>query len=123
MLWSAPPPVMPFVAAGKAKALAIASPQRLPDYPTVPTLAESGLPGFSVEIWQGVAAPARTPPEIVARLEGEIRQIVEQPDVRQRLQALGAIPNYADSAAFRRIVSDDHERFGKVIRDAVIAPN
>jgi len=89
----------------------------------VPTLAESGLPGFSVEIWQGVAAPARTRPEIVARLEGEIRQIVEQPDVRQRLQALGAIPNYADGAAFRRIVSDDHERFGKVIRDAVIAPN
>jgi tripartite-type tricarboxylate transporter receptor subunit TctC len=123
MLWSAPPPVMAFVAAGKAKALAIASPQRLSDYPNVPTLAESGLPGFSVEIWQGVAAPARTPPEIVARLEGEIRQIVEQPDVRQRLQALGAIPNYADSAAFRRIVSDDHERFGKVIRDAVIAPN
>ena len=123
MLWAAPPPVMPFVAAGKAKALAIASPQRLPDHPNVPTLAESGLPGFSVEIWQGVAAPAGTPPEIVARLEGEIRQIVEQPDVRQRLQALGAIPNYADSAAFRRIVSDDHERFGKVIRDAVIAPN
>ena len=123
MLWAAPPPVMPFVAAGKAKALAVASPQRLSDYPNVPTLAESGLPGFSVEIWQGVAAPARTPPEIVARLEGEIRQIVEQPDVRQRLQALGAIPNYADSAAFRRIVSDDHERFGKVIRDAVIAPN
>ncbi len=123
MLWAAPPPVMPFVAAGKAKALAVASPQRLPNHPSVPTLAESGLPGFSVEIWQGVAAPARTPPEIVARLEGEIRQIVEQPDVRQRLQALGAIPNYADSAAFRRIVSDDHERFGKVIRDAVIAPN
>ena len=123
MLWSAPPPVMPFVAAGKAKALAIASPQRLSDYPNVPTLAESGLPGFSVEIWQGVAAPARTPPEIVARLESEIRQIVEQPDVRQRLQSLGAIPNYADSAAFRRIVSDDHERFGKVIRDAVIAPD
>src|SRR4029078_12161692 len=123
MLWAAPPPVMPFVAAGKAKALAIASPQRLPDYPNVPTLAESGLPGFSVEIWQGVAAPARTPPELVARLEGEISQIVEQPDVRQRLQALGAIPNYADSAAFRRLVSDDHERFGQVIRAHVSAPH
>ena len=123
LLWSAPPPIMPMVTAGKAKALAIASPQRLSDYPNVPTLAESGLPGFSVELWQGVAAPAHTPPEIVARLESEIRQIVEQPDVRQRLQALGAIPNYADGAAFRRIVSDDHERFGKVIRDAVIAPN
>ena len=123
LLWSAPPPVMPFVAAGKAKALAVASPQRLLDYPDVPTLAESGLPGFTVELWQGVAAPARTRPEIVARLESEIRQIVEQPDVRQRLQALGAVPNYADGAAFRQIVSDDHERFGKVIRDAVIAPN
>jgi len=123
LLWAAPPPVMPFVTAGKAKALAIASPQRLSDYPNLPTLAESGLPGFSVELWQGVAAPAGTPPEFVARLESEIRQIVAQPDVRQRLHALGAIPNYADGATFRRIVSDDHERFGKVIRDAAIAPN
>ena len=89
----------------------------------MPTLAESGLPGFSVEIWQGVAAPAGTPPEIVARLESEIRQIVAQPDVRRRLQALGANPNYADGTAFRRIVSDDHERFGKVIRAAGIAAN
>ena len=59
LLWSAPPPVMPLVAAGKAKALAVASPQRLPDDPEVPTLAESGVPGFSVEIWHGVAAPAQ----------------------------------------------------------------
>jgi tripartite-type tricarboxylate transporter receptor subunit TctC len=123
LLWSAPPPIMPHVASGKAKAMAVASPQRLSDYPDVPTLAESGLPGFSVELWQGVAAPARTSPEIVRRLQSEIRQILAQPDVRQHLQALGAIPNYADGAAFRKIVSDDQNRFGKVIRDAVIAPN
>ena len=123
MLWSAPPPVMPFIAVGKAKALALASPQRQPDYPNVPTLSESGLPGFSVEIWQGVAAPAHTPPGIVARLENEIRQIMNQPEVRQRLRSLGANPSYADGPAFRRTVSADHERFGKVIRAAGIAPH
>jgi tripartite-type tricarboxylate transporter receptor subunit TctC len=123
MLWAAPPPVMPLVAEGKVKLLALASPQRLPDYPNVPTLSESGLPGFSVEIWQGIAAPARTPPEIVTRLENEISQILERPEVRQRLRPLGANPSYASSVEFRKLVSEDHLRFGKVIRDAGIAPN
>jgi tripartite-type tricarboxylate transporter receptor subunit TctC len=123
MIWTAPPPIMPHVEAGRAKALAIASPQRLADYASVPTLSESGLPGFSVEIWQGVAVPAQTPPEIVQRLGDDIRRIMQQPDVLQRLKALGAYPSYADSAAFRKIVSEDHERFGQVIRAAGIAPN
>ena len=123
LLWATAAAVMPMVEAGKVKVIGIASAQRLPSLPQVPTVAESGLPGFNVEIWFGIAAPAKTPPDIVARLGDEIRQIVDLPDVRQRAQAIGFTLGYGDSKKFRALIAGDHEKFGKVIRDAGIAPN
>lgn len=123
MGWAAPTAVMPHVAAGKVKVLGVASPQRLPSLPDVPTVAESGVPGFSIEIFFGVAAPAKTPPEIVARLEKELSEILKLPDVQERIGKFGLVPTYRDSAAFARLIASDHERFGKIIRDAGIVPN
>jgi tripartite-type tricarboxylate transporter receptor subunit TctC len=123
MIWAAPTAVMPHVATGKAKVLGVASPQRLASLPQVPTIAESGVPGFSIEVFFGIAAPAKTPPDLVARLAGELAEISKQPDVQERITRVGLVPTYRGSAAFRALIREDHERFGKVIRDAGIQPN
>jgi len=123
MIWAAPTAVMPHVAAGKAKVLGVASPRRLPSLPQVPTVAESGVPGFSIEVFFGVAAPAKTPPDLVARLAKELAEISKLPDVQERITRAGLIPTYLDSGPFRALIHNDHERFGKIIRDAGIQPN
>ena len=84
LVWAVPLNVMPFVAQGKAKLLAVSAPQRLAAYPNTPAVAES-VPGFDVTLWLGIAAPARTPPEVVARLAQAIHDISEQTDVQKRL--------------------------------------
>jgi tripartite-type tricarboxylate transporter receptor subunit TctC len=123
MIWAAPTSVLPHVAAGKVKVLGVASAQRDPALPDVPTLAESGVPGFDLVIWFGVAAPAKTPPDVLARLSKEISEIVAQPDTQERIRKVGLSPAYLDGNQFRALIRDDHERFGKVIRDAGIVPN
>jgi tripartite-type tricarboxylate transporter receptor subunit TctC len=123
MIWAAPTAVMPHVAAGKAKVLGVASPKRLASLPQVPTVAESGVTGFSIEVFFGVAAPARTPPEVVARLSKEIAEISSLPDVQERIAKAGLVPTYLDSRQFGELIRNDHERFGRIIRDAGIQPN
>jgi len=123
MIWAAPTAVMPHVAAGKVKVLGVASARRVPSLPQVPTIAESGVPGFDVEIWFGVAAPAKTPPDLVARLAKEIAEITAQPDVRERISKTGLSPAYLDGEQFRKLIRGDHERFGKIIHDSGIQPN
>jgi tripartite-type tricarboxylate transporter receptor subunit TctC len=123
MIWAAPTAVMPHVAAGKAKVLGVASPKRLASLPQVPTVAESGVTGFSIEVFFGVAAPAKTPPDVVARLSKELAEICRLPDVQERITKAGLIPTYLDSKQFGELIRNDHERFGKIIRDAGIQPN
>jgi tripartite-type tricarboxylate transporter receptor subunit TctC len=123
MIWAAPTAVMPHVTAGKAKILGVASARRLPSLPQVPTVGESGVPGFAIEVFFGVAAPAKTPPDLVARLAGELAEISKLPDVQERITRAGLIPTYLDSERFRALIRDDHERFGKIIRDAGIVPH
>jgi tripartite-type tricarboxylate transporter receptor subunit TctC len=122
MIWAAPTSVMPHVKAGKVKILGIASPQRDPEFPDVPTMAESGIKGFSLVIWFGLAAPAKTPPALVERLTKEVHDIAALPDVQARMHKVGLSPAYADNKAFAEIIRSDHERFGKIIQAAGIVP-
>jgi tripartite-type tricarboxylate transporter receptor subunit TctC len=123
MAWAAPTAVMPHVATGQVKILGVASARRPPSLPQVSTIAENGVPGFDLEIWFGVAAPAKTPPDLVARLSKEIAEIVAQPDVKERIEKTGLSAAYLDGTKFGAEVRADHERFGKIIRDAGIVPN
>ena len=123
MIWATPTAVMPHVIAGKVKVLGVASAQREPSLPNVPSIAESGVPGFDLDIWFGVAAPVKTPSELVARFTREIGEIVAQPDVQDRIRKVGLSPAYTDGAKFREQIRSDHERFGKIIREAGIKPN
>jgi tripartite-type tricarboxylate transporter receptor subunit TctC len=122
LMWATPVALIPHVEAGKVKVLGVASLKRANSLPQAPTIAENALPGFNVEIWFGVSAPAKTPPEIVARYAAEIKAILDLPDVKPRTEKLGFELAYAGSDDFRKLIAADHERYGKAIQAAGIAP-
>jgi tripartite-type tricarboxylate transporter receptor subunit TctC len=83
-----PPPATPQVKAGKLRGLAVTAATRLEDLPEVPTMVEAGYPDVQVALWSGIFAPAKTPAPIVEKLEGEIRRIMQLPDVKEKFRAL-----------------------------------
>jgi tripartite-type tricarboxylate transporter receptor subunit TctC len=123
LIWATPVAVMPFVEAGKVKILGTSSPQRLPRFPQVPTVAESALPGFNVGIWFAVAAPSGTPSAVIERLGREIRHITQLDDVKAKMSTLGYDLDFGGSERLRDLVFSDHARYGAVIRELGIQPN
>lgn len=120
LMFSAVTASMPLVKGGKLKALATASPQRLPTLPDLPTVAESGLPGFQAFEWNAVFAPAATPADIVARMEGELQQVLASPAVRQRMDELGALPATGGAKELDRFVKAETAQWARVIKTAGI---
>jgi tripartite-type tricarboxylate transporter receptor subunit TctC len=88
--------------------------------PDIPTIAESGVPGYEMSIWWGVLAPAATPPAIVDKLYAEIVAILKQPESAQRLAAEGAEPSPVPSAAFARLLNAEVAKWQRVAREANI---
>jgi tripartite-type tricarboxylate transporter receptor subunit TctC len=123
MIWATPIVVMPHVTAGKLKVLGTASGEREAALPQAPTMQESGMPGFHLQIFFGIAAPAKTPPALVQRLEREIKAVATTREVQDRMVQLGFSPAYADSRQFGDMIAADHRRFGEIIRAAGIQPN
>ena len=107
---------------GKLKAIAAGSPQRLPQLPDVPTLAESGLKGVDVDMWYGFFLPKSTPPEIVERLNREVAAILNTPEAKAAFEAQGLIPATSTSAALSGIVARDRARWADVVAKRGIAP-
>jgi tripartite-type tricarboxylate transporter receptor subunit TctC len=112
---------MPMLRSGKLKALAVTAERRLPQLPDVPTMAEAGFAGFDVSSWQGLLAPARTPPVIVDKLHRELVRILALPDVRERLLALAAEPVGSSPAEFRVYIRSEIDRWAIVAHAAGIA--
>ncbi len=106
----------PLAKAGKLRALAVTTAKRSPVAPDVPTLAESGLAGFEVGSWQGVFAPAGTPPAIVKRLNAEIVKILNMPDVKEKILALGAEPVGDTSEQFTAYVKTEVVKWSDVVK-------
>ena len=109
---------MAFIKGGKVKALAVMSPQRSPELPDVPTLAEAGLPGVEMSTWYGLFVTAGTPKDVVNRLYAETIKVLQLPDVQKRLVALGGEPGKATPEQFAALVKSDYDRFGRLIKDA-----
>ena len=107
---------MPHVKAGKLKALAITSSQRSPVAPHLPTVAESGLPGYEAIAWNGLLAPAGTPKDVVARLNTELKKALENPDVRQRFEAQGFAANWNSPATFGSFLQAEVDKWAKVVQ-------
>ena len=95
-------------------------PRATPGAPDVPTLAESGYPGLEVLSWYGILAPAGTPQDIVRKLNADINRILQAPDVRERLTALGTEPTGGTPEQFAEIIKADTARWAKVVNDASI---
>lgn len=110
----------PVVEAGRARMLALTIPQRLPAFPEVPTLAESGYPGFDVSEWVGLFAPAGTPAAIVDRLHAELAKVLAEDPIRARLDQLGAVPVGSAPRDFARFVREGREAMAVLVREANI---
>ena len=111
---------LPHVKSGQVRALAVTSLKRASAAPDVPTLAESGFPGFESSSWFGVLAPAKTPAEIVLKLQQEIAQVLKTPEVREVLTNLGAEPSGMSPDEFGKYFRAEIAKWGKVVRDANI---
>jgi len=108
--------VIPHVRTGRLRALATTGAQRSPALPDLPTIAESGLPGYEASLWYGFVGPARMPPEIVQRLNTEIAAILAQPDTREKLASQGVDARSTTSDEFARILTADVARWAKVVQ-------
>jgi len=112
--------IVPHVQAGKLRALGVSTKQRLPALPDVPTVAEAALPGFESSLWYGIVVPAKTPPEIVARLNKEFVRVIQLDEIRQRVAAEGVQIIGSSAEAFGDHLRNESEKWGKVIREAKI---
>src|SRR6516165_1494318 len=104
LMWATPVAVMPFVEQGRVKLLGVATKERIPTWPQMATVAESGVPGFAVDIWLGIAAPANVPTDIVTRLDQTIREASALPEVQKRLSAVGLNSDYRNATQFRELI-------------------
>ena len=108
---------LPHVKSGRLKLIAISSDKRVPALPETPTVAEAGnLPGFVTGSWQGMLAPARTPPELVNRINAEVVRIITQSDTRQKLVDTGAYPIGDTPQQFGQWLAESKERWAKLIK-------
>jgi tripartite-type tricarboxylate transporter receptor subunit TctC len=117
------PSLLPLIEAGKLRALAIASAERSKLTPGVPTVAESGFPGFDVIAWYALFAPRGTPDAVVARLSREIRTIVGSGDFRDKMAKLGAEPKYMSPQGVIDYVSVESPKWGALLKGIKIPPN
>lgn len=114
------PAALQHVRAGTLRALAVTTETRLPYLPDVPTIAEQGFPGYEISSWQGAFAPAGTPSDVVAKINGELVRMLGQPAIRARMSREGADPVGSTPEAFAQRVRDEIIKWGKVIKAAGI---
>ena len=114
------PSSIPFVRAGKLRALAVTAPRRSPAEPQIPTISEAGIPGFAVLDWQGLFTTARTPPAIVAKLNAEAVRILALPDVVEKLAVAGVEIQTSTPKAWGDFVTAEIAKWGKVVKEAGI---
>lgn len=110
------------IRSGKVRALGVSTSQRLAALPEVPTIAESGLPGYESTGWNGILAPAKTPPATIERLHREVFAVLNLPEVRTQLETQAIEPAGTAPATFARVLSEDVAKWAEVLRRAGIAP-
>src|SRR5262245_31843013 len=114
------PAVMQHIRAGTLRPIAVTTEQRLPSLPDVPTIAEQGYPGYEINSWQAMLAPAGTPKGVIAKINGEVVRMLNAPEVRARIQHEGADPVGSPPEAFGERVKSEIAKWSKVVKDAGI---
>jgi tripartite-type tricarboxylate transporter receptor subunit TctC len=120
MMFSNVSAALPYVKAGKLRGLAVSSMERLAAAPGIPTVAESGVPGFEAQTWFGLLAPAGTPSEIVKRLNADVLKALTKPDVKDKLASLGLTIAGSAPEQFSAYIKSEYTKWAKVIKDAGI---
>lgn len=111
------PATAPLIRGGRLKAIAVSGTTRSVAMPDVPTVAESGVPGFSASAWVGLMAPVGTPRPIVEKLAAASKEALENPEVREQLVKAGAEPAFKPPAPFAQFVREEYERYGRLVRE------
>lgn len=123
MLFTTRMSAQPMIAAGRVRALAVTSSERVAGAPDLPTMQESGMPGpYEVNGWYGIGAPAGTPAALVERLNQDINRVLKIPDVRERMTADGTLPAGGTSAQFGELVRSEVEKWRRIIQQASLSP-
>jgi tripartite-type tricarboxylate transporter receptor subunit TctC len=112
--------VLPHTKPGKVRALGVTGAGRIPSMPDVPTVSESGLPGYRFDVWYGLFAPGRVPHALAVRINGDVGRILREPETRQHFAAGGVEPAGGSVAEFRSYVAAETVKWTKVIREAGI---
>jgi len=107
---------MPHVKNGKLKAIAVTSAARSPAAPDVPTVAESGLPGYEAIAWNGLLVPAGTPTDVVAKLNAELKKALDAPEVKDRFSAQGFGAAWNTREAFAKFIQSELDKWAKVVK-------
>jgi tripartite-type tricarboxylate transporter receptor subunit TctC len=110
------PNALSHLRAGRLKALAVSTPKRWPGMPEVPTVAESGVPGYEATLWLTLAAPAGTPPEIIKRLVDETAKALQDPDLQNSFQNAGVEATFAGPEALVPYMRAEYEKWGRVVK-------
>jgi tripartite-type tricarboxylate transporter receptor subunit TctC len=116
------PAALPFIQAGRLRALAVIAPQRVSTLPNVPTAAEAGLASFEVTTWYGILVPAGTPRPIIDRLNAELVRIMHAPDLQEKLAATGTEPRTSTPEEFGEYIKQETAKWGDVVREAGLKP-
>ncbi len=111
---------MPHIRSGKLKALGVGSPRRSPAAPSVPTIAEAGVPGYDGTIWWGILAPAGVPGPVISKLNVTIGDILRDPDMAKRLNAEAAEPVIESAAVFAKLIASDISKWARIAKEAGI---
>jgi tripartite-type tricarboxylate transporter receptor subunit TctC len=111
-----------FAESGAIRTLAVSTATRWPLLPNVPTIAEAGVPGYDTSAWFTIAAPTKTPKEIIEKINGRVNAFIKTEDATQRLRKLGADPAGGSSEDMRRYIAAETEKWGKVAQFAGIKP-
>jgi tripartite-type tricarboxylate transporter receptor subunit TctC len=117
------PPAVAHVKGGRVRAIAVTSAQRSPALPDVPTVAESGVPGYESLSWSGIAVAAGTPKSVIERLNKDINTVLAQPEMRAKLEEQGAETIGGAPEVFARHIAAEREKWTRVIRTANIVVN
>lgn len=120
MMFSNLPAVSGFIKNGDLKPLAITSPQRHPNYPQVPTIAENAVKGYQAHEWNGMFAPKGTSPQIMAQLQQAIKEVLEMPEIQARFNSLGATIIASTPDEFKKYMDNESAKWGDVVKKANI---
>lgn len=116
VLFDSIPSALPMIQAGKLRAIAMASSSRSPVLPQLPTLAESGLPGFAADSWFGLMAPAGTPKEVIVKLNGAVAKALDSPDIKAIITRQGGFVKGSSPEQMAQQIHGDRERWAKVVK-------